>query len=115
MKYAVERASDADRDLEAIFDFLIESHHAFSEDADTAVDRAAERLAEIHMSLESLGDVPHQGTLLPQLLPGLRSVTKGRAVFYFTVDDTKRTLRVLAVFFGGQDHRRLMLRRLLGG
>jgi plasmid stabilization system protein ParE len=61
----------------------------------------------------SLGEKPHQGTLRPELLPGLRSVTKQRAIFYFIVDEPKRQVRVLAVFFGGQDHQRQMLRRLL--
>jgi plasmid stabilization system protein ParE len=54
-------------------------------------------------------------TVLPKLAPGLRSVTKDRAVFYFTFDDDARIVCVLAVFFGGQDHQRAMLRRLLGG
>jgi toxin ParE1/3/4 len=40
-------------------------------------------------------------------------VTKQRAVFYFDVDDDQRLVRILAVFFGGQDHQRAMLRRLL--
>lgn len=115
MKYTVERASDADRDLDAIFNFLIESYAAFGGDAETAIDLAAERLQEIQNTMQSLGGAPHQGTLVPHIFPGLRSVTKDRAIYDFSVDDTKRTLRVLAVFFGGQDNRRLMLRRLLGG
>lgn len=115
MKYTVERASDAGRDLDAIFDFLIESCRTFGDDAPTAIDRAAERLQQIHTSMQSLGDAPHQGTLMPQLIPGLRSVSKDRAIFYFSVDETKCVVRVLAVFFGGQDHQRRMLKRLLGG
>ena len=114
MNYTVERADDADRDLDGIFDFLIESYLTFGEDDETATDRAAERLRKIHTSMQSLGRAPHQGTLMPQLLPELRTVTKDRATFYFSVDDTKRVVRVLAVFFGGQDHRRHMLKRLLG-
>ncbi len=43
-----------------------------------------------------------QGTLRPE-----------RAIFYFDADDDRRMVRVLAVFFGGQDHRRGMLTRLL--
>lgn len=115
MKYTVERAGAAGRDLDAIFDFLIESYAAFGEDTQTAIDRAADRLQQIHTTMQSLGDAPHQGTLMPQLLPGLRSVTRDRAIFYFSVDDSKRVVRVLAVFFGGQDHQRRMLKRLLGG
>ena len=62
---------------------------------------------------EALGPKsPHQGTLRTKMVPGLRSVTKDRAIFYFTVDDEARLVRVLAVFFGGQDHQREMLKRL---
>lgn len=114
MKYTVERSSDADRDLDIIFDFLIESYQAFGEETDSAVDRATERMRQIHEAMESLSNLPHQGTLLPQLVAGLRSVTKDRAVFYFQVQQAERKLRVLAVFFGGQDHLRLMLTRIFG-
>ena len=62
--------------------------------------------------LARLGDAPFQGTLEPKLMDGLRHVTKNRAVFYFTVDETIETVRVLGVFFGGQDHRRHILVRV---
>lgn len=114
MKYTVERAGDVDRDLDSIFDFLVESYRSFGEDANGAIDRAAERLRQIHEAMEALTGAPHQGTLLPELSAGLRSVTKDRTIFYFRVDQPKRVVRVLAVFFGGQDHRRHMLKRLLG-
>ncbi len=114
MKYGVERAWGTDRDLAAIFDFLSESYQAFGEDADAATERAAARVRDIETEMLSLGAAPHQGTLRPELLPGLRSVTKNRAIFYFDVDEERRMVRVLAVFFGGQDHRRRMLKRLLG-
>ena len=113
MKYAVAR--DTDHDLAAIFDFLIESYQAFGEDPEIAVERAADRVRGIEAAMLSLGDAPDQGTLRPELLPGLRTVTKRRAIFYFDVDDDRRVVRVLAVFFGAQDHQRRMLMRLLGG
>lgn len=115
MKYAVERSSDTDRDLAAILDFLIESYEASGDDPDLAFERAAKRLRAIDADMRSLGKAPHQGTLRHELRPGLRSVTKSRAVFYFRVDDDLRVVRVLAIFFGGQDHSRRMLKRLLGG
>ncbi len=52
---------------------------------------------------------------MPELLPGLRRVTKNQAIFHFDVDDGEKTLRVLAIFFGGQDHQRHMLKRLVSG
>lgn len=65
--------------------------------------------------MEALGSAPHQGTLRPDLRPGIRNATRERAVFYFEADDAARIVRVLAVFFGGQDHQRAMLLRLAGG
>jgi plasmid stabilization system protein ParE len=113
MNYTVERAENAGRDLNAIFDFLIKTYVEFGEDAEAAIDGAEKRLQRIEAAMRALGRAPHQGTLRPELRPGLRSVTKDSAIFYFDVDDDRRVVRVLAVFFGGQDHQRLMLRRLL--
>ena len=50
---------------------------------------------------------------LLRLLPGLRHVTIERAIYWFDVPEAERTVRVLAVFFGGQDDVRHMLERLL--
>lgn len=113
MAWTVERSEDADRDLEAIFDFLFQAALDFGEDPETAFERAATRIAAIEDAMEALGRAPRQGTLRPDLLPGLRSVTKGRAILCFDLDERAWRLRVLAVFFGGQDHRRAMLLRLL--
>ena len=55
--------------------------------------------------MQALGQAPLQGTLWPDLLPDLRWVIKNRAIFYFRVDERAAVLRVLAIFFGGQDHR----------
>ncbi|SLN69949.1 hypothetical protein ROA7450_03801 [Roseovarius albus] len=113
MAYRVERSEVSDCDLEAIFDFLYEAALGFGEDAATAFERASTRILEIEDAMDRLGEVPHQGTLHPDFYDGLRSVTKGRAIFYFDVDDTEHLVRVLAIFFGGQDHQRSMLLRLL--
>ena len=113
MRYRVERALDTDRDLALIFDFLVQSYIDFGDEPGAALDHAARRLIAIETAMEDLARAPHQGTLLPDLLAGLRSVTKDRAVFYFDVDDEQRVVRVLAIFFGAQDHRRHMLKRLM--
>ncbi|MYF88828.1 MAG: type II toxin-antitoxin system RelE/ParE family toxin [Boseongicola sp. SB0676_bin_33] len=55
--------------------------------------------------------MPFQGTLEPQIMEGLRYATKGRAVFYFLVDEGHREVQVLGISFGGQDHRKHMLER----
>ena len=114
MAYEVLRAEDAEHDLEIIFDFLLTAAAAFGESEEIAFERAVKRVADIEAGMDALGDVPHQGTLQPHLGDGVRHVTKDRAIYYFDVDDTRRTVRVLAVFFGGQDHDAHILLRLLG-
>lgn len=114
MRYEVRRAADVIHDLEAIFDHLVESYVGFGESREEALDRAALRIARIDQAITALGRQPHQGTLREAILPGVRSVTKDRAIFYFDVDDEAYLVRVLAVFFGGQDHQRAMLKRVMG-
>lgn len=112
--FRLERTPQVDRDLRAILQFLMRSNVQFGEPFDRAKQRAAKRVAKIEDAMETLAAVPHQGTLHPNIVPGLRSVTKERAIFYFMVDDAAHVVRVLAVFFGGQDHQRDMLKRLMG-
>lgn len=115
MEHRVVRSEDADRDLQTIFDHLIDSHLGFGETPDEALRLAAARLAKIHDAMARLGKQPHQGTLEPKLLTNLRHVTKDRAIFYFKVDDNAQLVTVLAIFFGGQDHQRAMLKRIMSG
>lgn len=112
MSYEVIRTAQADLDLETIFDHLFETRRGFGESRDEALNGATRRMLRLEASMRALGRQPHQGTLRPNLRPGLRSVTKDRAIFYFEVDDEAQRLRVLAIFFGGQDHQRAMLKRL---
>lgn len=112
MAYKVLRSLASDRDLELILDHLVDAYVSLGEPLPDAFERAAKRIQSIEDDMEALGRAPHQGTLLPHLMPLLRSVTKDQAVFYFDVDREKQVVRILAVFFGGQDHRRHMLGRL---
>lgn len=112
MSYRLEREGQVTRDLERIYNFLFQSYVGFGHSSDDADQAAQERVIQIGASLEALAEVPHQGTIRTDIMDGLRIVTKDRAIFYFTVDDEAGLVRVLAVFFGGQDHQREMLRRL---
>jgi len=112
MAFEVVRSRASDRDLERIFDHLVESHQALGDVVGDALERAAARVRAIEDDMEGLGAAPFQGTLREDLLPGLRQVTKNRAVFYFLIDADAGQVRILAIFFGGQDHRAQMLRRL---
>jgi toxin ParE1/3/4 len=115
MAFEVVRSRASDRDLEVIFDHLVATYQALGDPVGDGLDRAAARVRAIEDAMERLGSAPFQGTLREDLLPGLRQVTRNRAVFYFLVDEAAGQVRVLAVFFGGQDHLAHMLRRLGGG
>lgn len=113
MAYEIVRSTAIDRDLGLILDHLIDSYIALGDPPADAFERAAERIRMIEADMNALAQAPHQGMLRPEIMPGLRHVTKNRAIFYFDVDDANRIVRVLAIFFGGQDHQRHMLKRLM--
>lgn len=105
MAYEVVFAADARRDFTLIFEFLVDSYIGFGEDTETAIMRA---------DITRLGQLPCRGTLHDERLPGLRHLTIGQAIAWFDTDEDVKLVRVLAIFFGGQDHIRRMLTRLLG-
>ena len=111
--WSLEFSVDAERDFELIFDHLVESYLEFGDDNDVALERAVQRIRDIQISANKLALLPKQGTLRPDILEGLRFVRIEKAVFWFVLDEGQKTVRVLAVFFGGQDHIRHMLVRLL--
>jgi toxin ParE1/3/4 len=112
--YNVVTTPEAERDFELIFDFLAESHVGFGDTVGSAVKRALQRIGAMKRDASSVARTPHRGTLDPNLGQGRRHVMINRAVFYFEVIEAQEEVRLLAVFFGGQDHRRPMLTRLLG-
>ena len=97
MAYRIELSEGASRDLETVFDFLIESYLSLG---DTAEDAA-----------ESLREFPHRATTDPDLPAGIRSLIRAGAILYFEIDEAAEAIRVLAIFLAGQDHRRRMLLR----
>lgn len=113
MGYELFRSADCERDLEFIFDHLVEAYQNFGDPIELALTRAEERVRGIEDALLSLSNAPHQGTLRPELGSDIRNVTKDRAIIYFQITETPKRVLVLAIFFGGQDHRRHMLKRLL--
>lgn len=110
--FEVLRSLQCDEDLEIVFDHLFEAYRALGDTPNDAFTRAAARVRGIESALEGLGDIPLQGTLVPQVMEGLRHVTKDNAVFYFVTHEQKRRVHVLGVFFSGQDHVQHILRRI---
>ena len=111
MAYRIELSEGADRDLETILEFLIESYLSLGDTAREAVGRAATRIRRIEDAVESVRNFPHRGTTDPDLPAGVRSLTREGAVLYFEIGEGAPVVRVLAIFLAGQDHRRRMLLR----
>ncbi len=114
MRFAIEFSADAERDFGLIFDHLFESYVAFGEGTEEALDHAARRVMDIRKAADRLASFPLRGTARDDVLLGIRFLAIARAIYWFEVDPTARKVRILAVFFGGQDHTRHMLVRLLG-
>ncbi len=112
MAWTVEFSQAAEHDFELIFDHLVSVHIDLGEDRSSAVDRASRRIDDIRRAAIRLGDTPRIGTRRDDMAPGVRSVTRDRAIFWFDLDEANRTVRILAIFHGGQDHLRHMLARL---
>ena len=110
--YRVTRARAVTEDLARIHDHLVESYCDLGDGIADALDRADGRVQTIEDAMIRLGAVPHQGTLCEDIMPRLRRVTKDKAILYFIADDELAEVRVLAVFFSGQDHLRHIVERL---
>ncbi|MDP6343356.1 MAG: type II toxin-antitoxin system RelE/ParE family toxin [Alphaproteobacteria bacterium] len=115
MVWTTEFSEAAEHDFELIFDHLFQSYVQFGEQPASAFAKATERLEAIRTTASAISKAPYRGTLRDAIAPGLRQVTIDRAVFWFDLDETRRKVRILAIFFGGQDHIRHMLARLLKG
>ena len=114
MPYRIEFAEASERDLELIFDHLFENYAGFGESTDQALDHAGQRIMGIRASAERLALYPERGASRDDILPGLRFMVMDRAIYWYDVDERAQAVRVLGMFFGGQDHIRRMLIRLLG-
>ena len=115
MAFRLEFSVEAERDFELIFDHLFGSYRSFGESVEAALDHAEARVLDVRETAERILAAPYRGESHANILPGLRHLTIDRAIYWFDIDDARQTVRVLAVFFGGQDHVRHMLIRLLKG
>ena len=113
MRFRIEFSAEAERDFALIFDHLFESYRSFGESVEAALDYCEDRIRDIRQEAERLGAAPYRGERHEDLLPGLRHLTIDRAIYWFDVNDEEQRVRILAIFFGGQDQVRHMLSRLL--
>lgn len=101
------------RDLDLIGRFIELNALARGESEESALTMSQLRIEKILTSAEALTRAPYQGTRLPGLGPSIRRTTKDRAIFYFDLIEDRHIIRILAIFFGGQDHDSRILARLL--
>lgn len=113
MVWQIELSDDIASDLSSIEDFIFHSATSIGEPKARASEMADRRIRTILIDLGALIRAPYQGTRCPELGQNTRRVTKDRAVFYFDLIEDRQIIRLLAIFWGGQDHDARILARLL--
>ena len=111
-RYRVRRAKDVTLDLGLTEEYLVAVYHGLGEGPESVGDRAAVRIGDAIAYMRTFASHRHRGTEQPDIRPGIRTVTSKRFSFYFEIDETLAEVRILAVFFGGVDHRRQIIDRL---
>lgn len=112
---AVRRAfaAEAERDFGLIFDHHLRSCLGFGESPENAFDHSGSQTARTRGCTERILAASCCGERHDGMQPGQRHFVIGRKFYWFDIDEPRAVVRVLAVFFGGQDHVRHMLARLL--
>ena len=113
MAWRIEFSPQARTDLSLIFDHLYKIYSDMGAPSSEAYSNAASRIKGIEESARALESNPYRGTLREAFGPNVRNITIKKAIIWFQVNEDKETVRILAFFFGAQDHIRHMLRRLL--
>lgn len=115
MAWSAELSRDAGADLDALFEHFVESYLGFGQSIDAAIVRAETRISGIAGHRHRIAAAPRIGTR--HLVRGTeyRHVTFDRAVYWFTLDEGRETVRIVGIFFGGQDHFGRMMSRLTDG
>lgn len=111
--WSVVFAEEAINDLMLITVYLTQSYCGFGEPPAEANRHAQVRNKAIIFAAERLATAPFRGECHHDLLLGLCHLALDRAVTWFRPCSEQREIQVLAVFFGGHDHQRQMLVRLL--
>jgi plasmid stabilization system protein ParE len=111
-RYKIRRAADVTRDLDLIEDHLVKTYQEFGEDVETSAEHASARIEDALLYMRTFVTQPHRGTEHAKIRPGIRTVTHKSFIFYFEVDDRSSEVRILAIFFGGADHRQQIMDRL---
>jgi len=113
MAWTLEVSAAAEHDIDLLFHHLADSYVAFGEPRAVAAARAVERVGAILDQADRIATAPYRGTPHDDMLPGLRHLTLKRAIYWYRLQERSETVQLLAIFYGGQDHVRQMLLRLL--
>jgi plasmid stabilization system protein ParE len=111
--WKIEFDAKALRDLDSIYDHLVRSYVGFGETVREAFAHADRRFARLDRTLAGLMAAPFRGERHDDIVTGLRHLTRDRFILLFKVDEDAEVIRILGVFFGGEDHQRQMLARLI--
>jgi plasmid stabilization system protein ParE len=110
--YRVRRAASITNDLDLIEEPLVRVYQEFGDELADAMARAAARIEDALGYLRTFATHPYRGTEHPTIRPGIRTVTSKNFVIYFEIDEALSEVRILAISFGGADHRRQIMDRL---
>jgi|694.fasta_scaffold100172_2 plasmid stabilization system protein ParE len=104
MRFRIEFSAESERDFALIFHHLFESYRNIGESAEAALDHCEDRIREISAGTDGPCTAPLRVERHAGLLAGLRQLTIDLAIDWFEVNKTEQRVRILAVFFGSQNH-----------
>ena len=111
--WKIEVSEAAERDLELLFHHLADSYMEFGSSRREAAAQARTRVQQVYEMTARIASAPLRGEGHGNWMPGLRHLTLDKAIYWYLVDEEAQRVRILAIFYGSQDHQRRMLRRLL--
>lgn len=111
--WKIEVSEAAERDLGLLFFHLADSYAEFGSNRHEAAAQARTRVQKVFAATERIASAPMRGERHDDWMPGLRHLTLDKGVYWYLVDEGAKCVRILAIFYGGQDHQRRMLLRLL--
>ena len=111
-RYVVLRGAAVARDLSRIRKHLIRSYQEFGDTTVIATERANSRIRAAFDYMLTFTTHPHRGTVHPELRDSVRHVTAQQFVYFFEINDHLAEVKILTVFFGGEDHLEQIAERL---
>lgn len=113
MAWKARLTANAEHDLEAINDFLFQTHRRdFGHDIASADHLADTRLQRILENIQRIIRTPHIGVLHTETAQQYRHVTFDWTVYWYRTDDVERIISTDGIFLDKQDHFSRFMNRL---